>query len=568
MAPIDAATLETLKGAMLAHRHGDTARAERLYAKVLDRQPQDYNALHLLGVIRAQQRRFAEAEALIARALQSKTTAEALGNRGAALVELGRFDEAVDSLHRALALKPDQPQALYNLGNALRRAGKLDAACKTFADVLKLRPDHVEALQNLSEAERNRGRPEAAIAALRQAIAIAPANARLANNLGVLLRDSGDLAGAREAFERAIAGSESPAGAFYNRARIGRMDQDAALLGRLEGVAARSAALPAKEQGLVHFALAKAREDAGRYDEAFHELATANRIVRPTIAYDEAETERLYVRLEQTFGADLIRTKAGAGDPSPLPVFIVGFPRSGTSLTEQILASHRHVCGAGEIELVQELIAGDLPELGRGRDFPESVADLEADALRQLGARYAARLRSLDPAALRITDKNPGNSALLGFIHLILPQAKIIHVQRDPLDTCVSCFSLRFAGDQPGYAYDLGELGRHYRRHAQLMDHWRRILPQDAILDVRYESLVADLESEARRIVMFCGLDWDERCLRFHESNRVVRTASASQVREPINRSSLGRWRRFEAHLKPLMDALGPALRLSQPRNA
>ncbi len=203
---------------------------------------------------------------------------------------------------------------------------------------------------------------------------------------------------------------------------------------------------------------------------------------------------------------------------------------------------------------------------GSGTAFPESVRQLDGEGLRRLGDDYVARLRRLDPTAAHITDKNLGTFGFLGLLHLILPQAKIIHVQRDPRDICLSCFSLRFAGNASSFSYDLGELGRHYRQYQEMMDHWRKVLPPGAVLELRYEDMIENLEVEARRIVEYCGLPWDERCLSFHQVARAVRTASVTQVRQPIYRSSMQRWRRFERHLGPLLEALGPAA--TEPENA
>jgi hypothetical protein len=213
------------------------------------------------------------------------------------------------------------------------------------------------------------------------------------------------------------------------------------------------------------------------------------------------------------------------------------------------------VHGAGELRLVPRLVRNFAIETGIAGTYPEAMGLLDGSGLRRLGELYIERLGKLAPAAARITDKLPGNYLHLGFIRLILPQAKVLHVRRDPLDTCVSCFSRSF-GEELNFVYDLGELGRAYRRYAALMDHWRQVLPADSMLEVRYEDVVEDLEGQARRILDHLGLPWDPRCLAFHQTERAVQTASVSQVRQPIFRSSLARWRRYEKHLGPLQAAL------------
>jgi hypothetical protein len=226
-------------------------------------------------------------------------------------------------------------------------------------------------------------------------------------------------------------------------------------------------------------------------------------------------------------------------------------PRSGTTLVEQILASHRKVHGAGEI--------GDLGTVARmvrmDGGYPDYMRAIGPERLRELGSRYVERLRAYSPAAERIVNKMPSNFFYVGLIHLALPNARIVHTRRNPMDTCVSCFTKLFASTL-SYSYELGELGRYYRRYDQLMAHWRRVLPADAMLEVPYEGLVEDFEPWARRIVDYCGLEWDDACLAFYETKRPVRTVSASQVRRPIYKSSIGRWLAYKDLLEPLIKEL------------
>jgi hypothetical protein len=236
-------------------------------------------------------------------------------------------------------------------------------------------------------------------------------------------------------------------------------------------------------------------------------------------------------------------------------VLIVGMPRSGTTLDEQMLASHPRVFGAGELPDLAAL-TGELRDQA-GAIYPECVAALDARALRRCGDAYLAGLRRRAPDAACITDKLPANFAHVGFVQLAVPNARVIHVRRDPLDTCVSCFSKLFAEGQLHFAYDLGEIARYYRAYAALMDHWRAVLAPGAMLEVQYEELVADPERQVRRLVAYCGLAWDDACLRFHETRRPVRTVSAGQVREPIFRGSVGRAQAYRRWLGPLVTALG-----------
>lgn len=233
-------------------------------------------------------------------------------------------------------------------------------------------------------------------------------------------------------------------------------------------------------------------------------------------------------------------------------------PRSGTTLVEQILSSHPAVHGAGELGTFGATLDEVVDDTGSQRPYPHCVTDLDGAAIHEIGARYVAALAKLAPGAAHVTDKLPGNFQYLGLIHLALPNAKIVHTVRNPVDTCVSCFSELFLAGQ-GFSYDLAELGRYYAGYRHLMAHWHRVLPPGTILDVRYEDVVADLEGQTRRVLDHCGLPFDPRCLAFNESTRPVRTASAMQVRQPIYKHSVERWRKYERWLGPLLRELDRA---------
>ncbi len=306
----------------------------------------------------------------------------------------------------------------------------------------------------------------------------------------------------------------------------------------------------------VHFALGKALEDVGDYGRAFEHFLKGNALKRREVHYDEAAEERNLQLIADVFDSSLIERFAGVGDPSAVPIFIVGMPRSGSTLIEQILASHPQVQAAGERSNLDRIV-----RTATGADkqipFPASIRALDTDGFRRLGQAYLASLPALGPGQERITDKTPSNFHHVGLIRLILPNARIIHTMRDPVDTCVSCFSTLFAQGQT-FSFDLAELGRYYRRYDELMKHWRSVLPAGALLDVSYAEVVDDLEAQARRLIEYCGLPWDDRCLSFHETSRPIRTASNVQVRRPLYRSSLARWRRYEAFLEPLLAELHP----------
>jgi tetratricopeptide (TPR) repeat protein len=469
---------------------------------------------------------------------------EARNNLATALVSLGRFAEAAVHYERALELCPRRAATHFNLAGALAQLGKIDEAIERYRDALRIMPDYAAAHNNLANLLAAQGSSAAAVAHYRRVIAIDPNHAGAHNNLGNMLRDQGDFSAALEHFDRAVALRPAPE-THYNRAEIKTFRAGDPDLAALEALARRGDWSP-EQSPFVHFALAKALEDSGDYARALRHLQRGNDLKRGRIRYDEAAVARLFRRIAQVFDRQLIENRAGEGDPSPAPVFVLGMPRSGSSLIEQILASHPQIHGAGELEILERVA---------GPHFPEGIESLADDDLRRMGADYLDRLPRLADGKLRVIDKLPANFLRIGLIRLILPGARIIHTVRNPIDTCVSCYSKLFAGGQH-FTYNLAELGRYYRLYDNLMAHWRSVLPPGAMIEVSYEDVVDDLEGQARRLIDYCGLPWDDRCLAFHKNTRTVRTASAVQVRKPLFRSSLQRWRRFESGLGPLLDAL------------
>jgi tetratricopeptide (TPR) repeat protein len=561
LAPGSPQALNNLGNALQAQ--GRLADAVVQYRRALAVAP-DYSPAHNnLGQALAGLGSLDEAIAHFARAIaHNPNYAEAHNNLGNALQAQRRLEQAIASYERALALVPDYPQAHSNLGNALQDQGRLDEAVQHYEKALTVRPDYPEAHNNLGNARLAQGRFAEAAACYERAIACDPNYAQAHHHLGVALHSMGDLARARQSYETAI--DLAPTTPRYYRALL---DVRQAAAGdkyfvAMQRLAEAIESLPGSAQQELHFALGKAYADLQQYELSFRHLVTANALKRRETAYNEPEMLRSFDRIRAVFTPELLKAKRGLGDPSTVPIFIVGMPRSGTTLVEQILASHPQVFGAGERNDFSRVAEG-LQTHDAALRFPEIVPMLPGEALRDIGGRYlagvaAAAAAAEAPGAARITDKMPGNFAYAGLITLALPNARIIHVRRDPIDTCLSCFSILFAVGQP-QTYDLAELGRYYRAYAALMEHWRRVLPLGVMLEVQYEDVVADVARQARRIVAHCGLAWDDACLAFHKTQRPVRTASASQVRQDIYRSSVGRWQRYGDLLQPLIEALGLA---------
>ena len=425
---------------------------------------------------------------------------------------------------------------------------------------LAIRPDYPAALNNRANALISLKPPLEALTSYDRAVAVKPDYAEGHDNRGLLLAKFGRFGEAREAIETAIGIAPKRARSYYDLLLFTRAAAGDRHLLAMEDLARNANSLTADEQRDLNFALGKAYADIGDHEQAFGRLAGGAASKRRSLVYDEAAALRFFKRIESAFTGELVRRHQNLGDPSTAPVFIVGMPRSGTTLIEQILATHPKVSAAGEINDFQEAVRELEQTPGDALRFPEMVAATSGERLRLLGALYLRRLGAAGFAAQRITDKMPENFLFAGLIHLALPNARIIHIRRDPMDTCFSCFTKQFKDQTVPYSYDLGELGRRYRAYEALMAHWRAVLPREALLEVRYEDVVVDLEGQARQIVAHCGLEWDARCLEFYRTERCVETASMSQVRQPIYQSSVGRWRPYARFLGPLMRELGASV--------
>jgi len=505
------------------------------------------NALQMLG-------RSQEAIAQYERAIAIKPNyAEAHNNLGNVLETLERHEEAITHYQKALAIRPDYAAAHYSYGKALGALGRHDEAIARFQRAIATDPNNAEIHNTLGNLLFVLGRLQEALAHCEKALVIDPNHVDAHNNLGLVLRALGRLDEAMQLFEKAIALAPRKAGAYLSLATSRRFDAADPHFIAMKELERNITVLDTEDQIGLHFALGKIFADLEDPGRAASHLLRGNALKRRRIRYDEAKVLEHFDRIRAVFTAELMRDKRGPGEPSPVPVFIVGMPRSGTTLIEQILASHSKVFGAGELsEFGKAAAAVGTPDHA---GFLDSVAMLSESQLQQLGAKYTNAVRTLAPAAERITDKMPGNLIYAGLIHLALPHARIIHARRDPRDMALSCFSILFAYGQE-HTYDLEELGRYVRAYLDLMEHWRKVLPRGVMLEVDYENVVDDLEQEARRVVAHCGLEWDDACLSFHKNERPVRSASVTQVRQPIYRSSIGRWRDYEELLQPFLRTL------------
>ncbi len=516
---------------------GQAPEAERLSAQLLRGRPEEGLLWKILGVAQMRQQKDAlpalrRAAELLPQDTESRSNlVDELINYGNRLRARGKRGEALAALQEAVTRSPMRPDAHVSLGRVQLEARRILPAADSFRNAIIRQPDNVAAHLGLATAFRVQGSASEAMASCERALALAPHSPDVLVLLGELRADRGEFAEAQQLFERALELNPRFASAYCSIASHRRLTTDDSRW--LRGVESLlSSQLALGEEVQLRYALGKYFDEVGDYDSAFDHYRQANELTqRFGGRYDANHFSALVSRImDRSF--DTLRD---AFSESDVPVFIIGMPRSGTSLAEQILASHASVSGAGEVAYWDK--AFDLPS-------PVGLAE-----------EYLQRIHERAGKATRITDKMPANFLYAGLIHAAFPRAKFIHMQRHPLDTCLSIYFQEFFNVSP-YANDLNHLAHYYGEYRRLMAHWRRVgLP---LLEVPYEGLVADPELWTRRMLEFIGLPWDPRCLQFHDNARAVITASRWQVRQKINSRSVGRWRNYEKHLGPLLSLTEP----------
>ena len=515
---------------------------ERLLAH--DRRPETLNDY---GTLLAGLGRFEAAAACFGEALtRAPADARLHANLGHVRHCLGDHRAAIALSRRAIELEARLPEAYLHLGNALLAINEMHAAEAAYSAGLEVAPEHAQLHLAHAMAERALGRVDEAAASAQRALALRPNAADAVALLGSLAIDHGRFEEAEALLKEALTLSPDLPEALIGLTAVRRMTAADAPW-RDAAVRALSRRLPVAHAIGLHHALGKCCDDLGESDAAFehhrrgHELARRS---RPP--YDRAATTARVTRTLSVFDRRALDELRAAGLATERPVFVCGMPRSGTTLAEQILASHRQVHGAGEVLFWQFAADAEC----------SAPPERRAATIAALGRQYVELLAGLPAASARVVDKLPSNFKNLGLIHAALPQARFIHLERHPLDTCLSIYFQGFTAAH-AYATDLGDLGHYYREYRRLMVHWRRTLPPQTLLEVRYEALVEEPETWSRRMLEHIGLPWDPRCLEFHRTDRPILTASNWQVRQPIGKSSIGRWRRYERFLAPLRAALG-----------
>jgi tetratricopeptide (TPR) repeat protein len=533
---------------------GELARAEQLYRQIISQQPGHHPAYHGLALL-------ANTVGNLKLAIEMVKNAIAINNQVALyssnLCEMcrraGMLDEAINAGNHAITLKPDNSDFKYNLALAYADNEDFDAAIKIYKALLSIKSDHGLACNNLGAALEKSGKVDDALEYYAKAVEINPDHAEAQNNMGAIYSERGQLEEAKFCFSAAIKAKGNFIEPYYNLSSLKTFTLSDPDLKGLKKLMKDVTSLPVEAQVRYYFALGKAFEDVAEYNDAFNACQRANQLKFSQINYKERQASAVVQRIRKEFARDAIEKLKPTGIDDGTPIFILGMPRSGTSLIEQILASHKDIHGAGELKSLDEVIHKYRGEKNRNQSTLPSQKQLQDYDYSFMASEYLQTIRELGPDKKYITDKMPANFFYIGFIHLMFPNAKIIHSMRDPMDSCFSCYAKLF-NETMDFTYNLQTLGNYYVRYIKLMQHWHEVLPPGTILDVKYENVVADVEAQARRMLEYINVPWDKNCLEFYKNKRAVKTASVAQVRKPIYASSVARWEHFKEQLMPLLD--------------
>jgi len=520
--------------------------------------------------------------------LANPAYSEIANNLISVLIEAERFDEARELAEEQLKKNPKISDLQCNMGRIHLAASDLDNAESSFRNAISLDEGKAENYLCLSQVLHEKNHAKLALLEAEKSLRMAPENASACHQiamcnaqlgdidagfeyykkaleidpdmapakiaLGHLEMENGDFKAARAYFEAAAAASKDNFSAQIALARLEKVTPDNPAFQALESALDSADTMPTMKAGAYHYALGKCYEDLKRFDDAFVHFAKGAQAKRSTIDYDPDESDRITDNIISAFDEKAIKRLRKNAISSDQPIFVVGMPRSGTTLTESILDSHKSVFGAGELNDMQRLFGGR--KSNEKSDLSHVIAHMSDHDITRNIEKYVASMNAHAPGTPHIVDKMPANFQMIGLIHALLPNAKIIHIARNPFDTCLSCYTRIFERSQL-HSYDQVELGRYFNNYIRIMDYWHQLLPKGSFHTVHYENLIDDIDLEARHIIDHCGLEWDNACLEFHKGKRRVRTASVQQVRQPLYSTSKEKWRKYEKQLQPLLETIG-----------
>lgn len=548
---------QLLKEGVDLQRQGDYDKAAAIYHDILRQCPTHYDAMQLLGAIASHRNKWEEARDWYIRSLKLRPDqANVWFNLARVYYCVRALDGAVEAFGKAIECKPDYADAYYNRGTSYCDRLHLEEAVADFEKALALQPDHPLAGRSLALAYRDMYRYDDAIAKLKDQIERHPENDVLHTTIALVYRDIGDKDAAIVHLKRALELNPGHAETHYKLSVLHhKKEQLEQHIPGLETLLEKEGR-PNHELVYLHFALAKSYDDLGDYNKAFEHYDAGNEYERSGVSYTTDKVRGYFKRIEKVFTPLLFEKGAPEAGVSShtTPIFILGMPRSGTSLMEQIISSHSDVEAAGERDELHYVVTGNPWE--KRENYLDAVTGYDAKQFAEMGAEYQKRLEARFGTPAYLTDKMPMNFHYVGMIKLMLPHAKVIHCVRHPLDTCLSVYRRLFWGRQP-YAYNQTELAEHHQLYQELMAYWHSVLP-GFIHDVNYETLIENPEQEIAAMLDFCGLEWQDSCINFHKNkSSVVRTASAEQVRQPLYKDSMQGWKRYQDYIQPMIDVLG-----------
>jgi tetratricopeptide (TPR) repeat protein len=482
-------------------------------------------------------------------------SAEVHNNRGVLQQLLKHYPEALASYEKAVALKPDYANAHFNRAFILKFLNRFDESLASYDLAIKLNPGHAEAHNNRGSLLQDMRMYDQAIASYDRAIAAKPDYAMAYHNRGTAMLSRGDMAEAEKMFRKALELKPDFSDPLHSLSTMRRFEKVSAPEAQEILDLLKKPNLTAENQEHLYFSLGKIYDDCGQYDEAFESFRQANQLRNSFVSYQSGDVTKFTNDVIEVFNKDFLNQKFPWASQSKLPLFIVGMPRSGTTLLASILSNHPAIATAGELPDMADYAIHLGEMLKEEIPYPQAARQLTPSVASSIIAAYETRLkRGARTGAVHIIDKNPLNFRHLGFISMLFPQARIIHCTRDPLDTCLSNYFTRFPLTLD-YSFDLRNIGQFYREYTRFMEHWRTI-PTLKLMDISYEDMILKTGPTARAVLDFLGLDWDARCLAPHTNPSPVETASQWQVRQPIYHNSLKRWRHYEKYLGPLKEAL------------
>lgn len=564
--------------AMLTQAHklfeaGETEQARIHYHSILRLDKNFPDANNSLGILEAEAGKHDLSERWFGKAAAAEPSRPSFhNNRGLALLQLERNKEAADCFKGALSADASFVPAQVNLGRALNALKEFKEATIHLNQAIAAAPDFVDAHQELATAKGEAGDLDGAVNAIDAALALSPNNVRFLTQKAGLFVTFGKLDQSEIVHRDVLKLQPDSIHAYNGIARVKKFeayDDDMKNMERLYKAipdvdynkilqGEKDDAKREDPKMNLAMSLAKAFEAIKDFDRAFHYYKEGNRLKRKKYYYDQAADFGELDLRKELFTPSLVSKFKGSGDPDKTPIFIVGMPRSGTTLIEQVFHAHKDVFGAGELGIMGELVREQFQGM-RSFEKKLSKGKITEQTFKDMGAAYIEKVREINTDSPYITDKMPHNFLQVGFIKLALPNAKIIHSYRNPIDNAFAIFKQIFGNDGHQYGYDLVELGQYQNKYRELMAHWDEIFPGD-IFECRYENMVADLEGQTRKVLDFCGLDWDPNTLNFHKAERAIRTASVTQVRQPIYKDSVEKWRKYETQLQPLIRVLEKGL--------